>query len=533
MIRHILKKDWTLLWPMVALVTAIQAGREWVVQSGGLFQDNPASIALLRPLTLAWFAGIAAVAAAVVHQDAIPGVDQDWLIRPLKRSDLLLAKVVFAVAAIAAPMFVLNLAHALSLGFPFVPSFGAAVYKEVFVCASFVVPMLALAATTRNMTELTVFGAALIVVYAVSTGLSAFLLGADWCPTCDTGVSWQEHWLQHAGTFAGAVVVLVLQYHRRRTAIARAVVVAGAVALACVQVPWNTAFALQGWLSGSTQVDTPIELVLEREAPSAAGTSGAPDARVGARQVTQALLRGDVGRAGEYLRRRAAQGMAPAALDFSLRITGASPGELILLDRTETHFFSGDGRLLYRGLNPGGSPGVISGYRTDPAAAPELIHQKVDVPARASRQHPARLRLDYSLTRVQEVAEHRLFALGGEFRSADAGLCAAKLDQDVVSVRCRSIEQPPFCYSATVYAADGRHNPEILKCTPDYRRHMPAATEILYFYGIDLRVHDRFGLIHYALGVADLQNCYVLLKIYGKPLHFKRTLAVSALPEAT
>jgi hypothetical protein len=531
-IRHILYKDWTLLWPMVALVTIIQIGFEWAVHSTGLFQDNPASIALLRPLTLAWYAGLAAMAAAVVHQDTIPGADQDWLIRPVERSDLLLAKIVFAVIVIVAPMLVLNVAHALVLGFPFVASLRAAVYKEAFVCAIIIIPVLAFASTTRNMAELTVFGAALMVVYAVSAGLSAFLLGADWCPTCDTGVSWLEHWFRHAGTFAGALVVLALQYHRRRTAIARTVVVMGAVVLASVQLPWNAAFAIQRWLDGAAQAGTAIELALE--SPVVAEASGAaPDARAGARQATQALLHGDVGRAGEYLRRRAVPGRTLATLDLSLRVTGTSPGEVLLLDRTEARFFSGEGRLLYRGLNPGGSAGVIFGYRTDPAAAPELVHQKVDVPGRTSLQHPARLQLDYSLTRVQVVAEQRLRGLGRAFRSADGGLCAAKLDQDEVFVRCKSVEQSPFCFSATVYAADGRHNPEILKCTPDYRRNMPPPTEILHYYGIDLPVHDRFGLAHYAVGPADLQDATVLLKFYGQPLHFKRTLVVSPLPEAT
>ena len=107
---------------MVAVVVAIQIGYEWAVFSSGLFGENPAAEALLRPLTLAWFIGIAALTAAVVHQDPIPGVDQDWLIRPLNRTQLLLAKMIFLALAISVPMFILNLAHALAMGMPFVAS---------------------------------------------------------------------------------------------------------------------------------------------------------------------------------------------------------------------------------------------------------------------------------------------------------------------------------------------------------------------------------------------------------------------------
>lgn len=71
MIRSILSKDWKLLWPMVAVVAAIQMGYDWAAFSSGLFGEDPAAEALLRPLTLAWFIGIAALTAAVVHQDPI------------------------------------------------------------------------------------------------------------------------------------------------------------------------------------------------------------------------------------------------------------------------------------------------------------------------------------------------------------------------------------------------------------------------------------------------------------------------------
>ena len=87
------------------------------IQSG-LFRDLPAAEALQRPLNMAWFIGIAALAAAVVHQDPIPGVDQDWLIRPLHRTQLLLAKLAFLAITISVPMAALNLADALAIGMP-------------------------------------------------------------------------------------------------------------------------------------------------------------------------------------------------------------------------------------------------------------------------------------------------------------------------------------------------------------------------------------------------------------------------------
>src|SRR5262249_30759056 len=116
MIRHILWKDWKLLWPMVLFLTFIQICLQWVQFRFGYFADDPTAGELLRPLTMAWFAGVAAITAAVVQLDAIPGLDQDWLIRPLRRTDLLLAKLSFLLLTVSLPMLIVDTARVLSTG---------------------------------------------------------------------------------------------------------------------------------------------------------------------------------------------------------------------------------------------------------------------------------------------------------------------------------------------------------------------------------------------------------------------------------
>src|SRR5882724_3582583 len=133
MIWRILRKDWILLWPMVALVTAIQVALEWAAYRAGFFGADAAAVELLRPLTLAWYAGIAALTIAVVQQDPVPGVDQDWLVRPIPRRDLLLAKILFVLLAISLPMFAVNFAHAAAVGFPVGLSAKVALYKELYL----------------------------------------------------------------------------------------------------------------------------------------------------------------------------------------------------------------------------------------------------------------------------------------------------------------------------------------------------------------------------------------------------------------
>src|SRR5579863_5703093 len=88
-IKHILRKDFKLLWPLVLLVTVLQFLLGWLSFRWGFFGEDLAARSLYPILGVSWYVGIVALIVAVVHQDAIPGVSQDWLIRPIARRDLL------------------------------------------------------------------------------------------------------------------------------------------------------------------------------------------------------------------------------------------------------------------------------------------------------------------------------------------------------------------------------------------------------------------------------------------------------------
>jgi hypothetical protein len=513
---------------MVFLLFAIQIAYEWV----SYFEDSPGAAVLLRPLILAWHAGIAALSAAVILQDPVPGADQDWLIRPLRRTDVILAKLAFLALTVSLPMLALNLAHALALGFPLALSLEVVLYKELYLVVCFMLPIVALAATARTMTELIGFGALLVVVYALSLILSAFCFGAEWCPTCDSGLSWMQHVLQHAGTVLGAAVVLVLQYHRRRTEIARVVMVLGSVALVFVQLPWHIAFALQGWLTRARGGATTITLELGASPDTSATGTGSPGKAPGARQATALLLQGNVDQALEALRRRARPADAPVAIDLPVRADGIASDELLLVDRLEVRLFGGDGRLLYR-ANTGAPPTSLVPRPLDAATdTSAFIPQAISIPAKVYRQSSAsatQLQMHYSLTLMKRLSEFKIAAIDGLLRTAEVGRCISRYDDDVISVRCQTLGSTPFCYSATLYAPDGRHNPEVRKCTPDYRPYLPAPMNVQGYLGVDLPVRDRYGLAHYAVDQSELGNSYVLLKIYGERDHFKRLLVVSPL----
>jgi hypothetical protein len=528
MIWPIFRKDLTLLWPLAVLVTLIQLTLEWATYNSGFYGANPVARELFHRLTLPWYAGLVAISIAVVHEDTIPGADQDWLIRPLARTDLLLAKMLFALATICLPMLVVNFLQELLLGFPILPSFGDALYKEAFLFVCLVVPAMAVAAATRNMTELVLLGVGLVLIYAASLWVSALLFGANRCPTCGSGLEWMQHVLQHLGILAGSVVVLVLQYYYRKTEVSRRVLVVGTVLLVFAQLPWNAAFRIQSRMASAAGT-TPASIRIQAGTAATSGSIGGGSGRQeSARRATQALLKGNVDAAVENLKHVSHPREPAVVLTVPLQITGLSQDEFVAVDRAEYSLIDARGAVLYHSVRPLDSPAPLL---PDPEHG-GLVQQTFQIPGAIYRAVHARavsLSVDFSLTLRTVVAERKLAAINGEFRSPEAGLCQSIAEVSGSFVRCRNIGSAASCVAATLYAPDGRHNPQVLGCTGDYRPFIPGTTNIISFGGLELPIGDAAHAAHYEVESADLAQSYIVMKIYAAGSHFNRTV-VASLP---
>src|SRR4029453_3618761 len=91
MVRHILKKDWQLLWPLVAALTALQILLAFARYRAGHFLNGLPTV----PAAFLELLAAATLIVLVVHEDPVPGVRQDWLVRPIPRRDLFFAKLLF------------------------------------------------------------------------------------------------------------------------------------------------------------------------------------------------------------------------------------------------------------------------------------------------------------------------------------------------------------------------------------------------------------------------------------------------------
>lgn len=524
MIGAIFKKDWALLWPLVLLVTLIQVALEWTIYKFGFFGGSPFAREIMRLLIPAWYIGVTALAVAVVHEDTIPGVDQDWLIRPLHRTELLLAKILFLAVTVCGPMLVVNLLDELALGFQVLPCVGDALYKEAYMFICLLVPVAAVAAATRNAAELVVLVAGLVLLYVFTVWLGATLFGLDRCPTCDTSVAWLQSLLQHLGVLVGSAAVLALQYYKRGTRASRCLLAAGVVLLVVVQLPWSVAFAIQTWMAaplGSAPAAIRLTAQPTQVTVTAAGGRSPKD---NAKRAAQALLQGDVDTAVQIQKSLGRPREAPVTLSVSLQLAGITHDEFLAVDRAEFSILDAGGATLYRGTAASRKSVPLVGDAADPG----LVQQKLELPGEVYNRIRARavsLVIDYSLTVRAVVAEHRMRAKGGELRSPEIGVCRSDADSSASFLRCRQIGRAPNCYVATLYGPDGRHNPQVLSCGSDYRPFIPAAVQIISFTGLDMPIRDAYGVAHYDVDGSQIQDSYFFFKVYETGAHFQRRVA--------
>ena len=105
MVWHIFRKDWKLQWKHFLAVAAIQFLPAIIRVKLGLFGEDPTLEYLLAPLGYIVLAS-SLLTVVIVQQDSIPSSREDWLTRPVRRSDLLLAKLLFAVVLVQSAVLV-------------------------------------------------------------------------------------------------------------------------------------------------------------------------------------------------------------------------------------------------------------------------------------------------------------------------------------------------------------------------------------------------------------------------------------------
>ncbi len=224
MVWHIFKKDWKLLWVFVITVASLHWISAFIIFKLGLFGESAMLEMLAEAVPMLSFFASMFLIAAIVHVEAIPGVRQDWLVRPIRRGHLLLEKFLFVVLTVEGPIFAANLFQGLANGFSLRSTLLSATSYVIFLLFFLILPLLAFASVTRNMTEAFILGCGCTFIIGAFLTLGDYMNGSahgTLIAVTHSGVGWIGEVFRFALVAIAAGLILGVQYFRRRTATAR------------------------------------------------------------------------------------------------------------------------------------------------------------------------------------------------------------------------------------------------------------------------------------------------------------------------
>jgi len=502
MIWHIFKKDARLLWWLSGAVAAVRFAEVAAAQATGLFPDprlrNLSALLSLGGILAAGFA-----VCAVVHQDAIPGVRQDWLVRPIRRRDLFLAKLLWVVLLIQIPVFSADSIQGVVAGSGVAASLVAAASRSVYLLLVVDIPFLALASITRNLLEALTACVVISLAFAVFISLMAGSQ-AQWTPTIGTGIEWLTFSALIAAMMTGSAAILGLQYYRRRTSWARYWM--GTLAIVCIlttTIPWQPVFAVQKSLAvGSADS---ISVTFDPTAGKLKNFMGIP------RSFAIEL---------------------PAQVFIPVRVAGLTEGVAVQSDHAVVRAIDSHSRV-YRLESP-------SRLRARPArgSTNELAYQTAGIPGelyRSIKDQPMRLEIDYSLTLFSVRATHLLPAINADVRSQDLGKCASRINANgtAVQLSCEVAGRAPNCGVAYLeHPPSGLKNPERFDCErPDYGPYLAwqLIPDGMARFGGTLPFRDPNGLASYPVDGPKLAESRIVMQTYRPLDHFTRKLAITEI----
>ena len=522
MIWHIIKKDWKLSWLMIIGVAALQ----WIwaaieLRKNRLFLDFSwpqlralNSTILLYPIAL-MASGL--LIAVIVQQEAIPGVRQDWLTRPIQRWHLLLEKILFVVAAVQGPILAADIFLGLANGFPLRQTLAAAISRAVFLLPSFTLPVLALASLTRNILEAIISALIALLVclfLALATlggGMDNFRLLIQ--PTWWSGEAWIVGAIKFALVPLGVGTILGVQYFRRKTVLSRYLIVVFLLLMLSTSfLPWKTAFAMQQRLS--SRPGSGVTTVLDFN--PGAGRFHSPG--------------------GTSFK----DNKDKMTVHVPLRVAGLPADSVLLDDRFDVCLIGTGGKTEYCGT--GDTYKEFRIRKEGPDAGSEAqIYQEIDVPSAVYgriKDQPLRLEINYSLTQWRLDKSYALPAVGGDQRMPGLGRCTTHVSKPVdptyATLTCM---QPgkgePYgteCRSAFLEnATTGQRNPTRFACyDPDYTPYFVGSYSVMtdFIENLDLRDPSDSWSAHFPVDRSQLSQSRVVVRLYQPTDHFTRQVVI-------
>jgi len=482
-------------------VAAMNLALRLVLARIGLFPSFRIG-SLVNLLVVGGLFGVIILITLAVQQDPVPGVRQDWLVRPIRRRDLLMSKLLFMLVAAQGPVFLAEVLQGLANGFPLTESIAAPLVRNFWLLLMMDIPILAFATLSSNLMEAVFGGLILFLGGAVLVG--AFRVVGIPQPTMDTGIQWITYSLMALIALAAASLVLAMQYGGRKTMAARfAFTGAGFAWLFSLLLPWTPAFAAEQRLSRAPRSGSTVALSLDRTARGFQRPPGTD------------LL--------ESIGKRA---VAVSTVYIPLRVQNLPADSMLLMDRYHARFGAGASSVEATGSNV-----HMSG---DATQAVRFTAMRVPAAWLASHgSEPVHVEIEYSLTLASAASRYSIPAASGDLRSPDLGWCQSRIDAEdtEVQVHCMRPGKQPDAISFTLEnTSTGIRNPEVINYTPNYSPSLLAfIPDSMRRAGANLPFRDPSGIARYPVDGSQLNSARVAIRTYAAHDHFTRHLAADRI----
>jgi len=516
MIWHIFKKDFKLLWPYAAVLAVLQLSYSAMqllnpagdISESGL-DDGPHGV-LQQLLLAAVLFGGSFLIASLVHQDAIPGTRQDWLVRPIPRMSLLLSKILSAVLLIHVPMLASDLLFGLVARFPLGTSLVYAISRNILLLMVLSMPLLAFSSLTKNLTEAVagVFAMAVgMVMFGFITQALHWPLKMVYETTYNTGLHWVPQFAGYVFAFASALAVLGIQYFRRKTLTARVTTVVASLIFVALTffLPWETASAVEEHFSRQPGASSAVSFSFDPTAGRIHRTPNRPSA-------------------------------IPVDWYLPLRVDGIAPDAALRVDRFSTRalFASGESMLLSIDTNAdflqNGTGRLHVGFEplTGETAKSPLNDPRV-------KEQVMQIAIEMSATLLRRTAVADMTTLDGQVQINGTGCIHRQWawysdwDDDSrldVTLSCAPVLNP-VCYSLTLVNPPAPYvSIPVLKCPGDYKpyvgRLIPGASSITAV----AQLYDPSGNVRYPENTEGLFQSKAFINVYEPLEHFTKTIVI-------
>lgn len=499
MIWHIFRKDVAQLWQVAVLVALVHVMSSALFMVLGPFLEPRHLRSLAQILPYVAMFTTAALAVIVVQQDAVPGTSADWLIRPVRRRDLLLAKLLFVAILGHGPIMLMAFIELKFSGFATSIALEAGASAGISTLLLLSLPAMALASVTRSLTE-SLIGALAVLVVIGGLVLAISVVMSSTPAVSSSGVTWVRTQTIAAFVVVLSAAVFALQYGRRSTTASRRLIgIATCVyALIWTSIPWAPSFALQQAMGRSTDgPSVAVELGID------ANTAHSPaDSSQSADGPSQRL-----------------------SLSIPVVFNAVPTGSILYLDRAEIRLLDVNGRVLHeassRQFSKGSAQIIPESSRTDGGNTMRWqTHQQITLPsglAGGALQPGLRLEIRYSITQMKPERLSPVAAVDGMLHE-EAIRCRTRLNADGESIQlgCLAAGNPPSCLNAHLITTSGESVPATEGCAPDYS---PLRLDIVP------PLVKRFG-VSVPVGGESGSSGQVLVTPYHADRHVQRVLQI-------